>query len=241
VIASPRFRPTHAMVLAAGLGLRMRPLTLTTPKPLLSLAGRTVLDRALDHLTGVGVTHIVVNAHWLAERIVGHLAGRAGISVVTEPDLLETGGGVANALPLLGDQPFFVVNGDVFWTDGAIPALDRLAGAWDDARLDGVLLMQRTATAVGYEGAGDFFLDPAGVPRRRRDREVAPLLFGGIQLLHPRLFADAPRGAFSLNRLYDRALDQGRLAGIVHDGRWYHLGSPDILPAIETLLADEDG
>ncbi len=229
------------MVLAAGLGLRMRPLTLTNPKPLIPVAGRCMLDRALDHLAAAGLSRAVVNAHWLADRVRDHLAARphdfpAGLSVLVEDELLETGGGVANALPLLGDRPFFVVNGDIVWTDGAVPALTRLAQAWDDAAMDALLLLQPVETAVGYEGRGDFHLDPSGRPRRR-DGETAPLVFAGVQLLHPRLFAGAPSGAFSLNLLYDRALGRERLSGIIHDGGWYHVGTPDALPQVEALLA----
>jgi MurNAc alpha-1-phosphate uridylyltransferase len=229
------------MVLAAGLGLRMRPITLTTPKPMVAVAGRTMLDRALDHLRAVGATDIVVNTHWLAERIREHMAGRPGIVLSHEDELLETGGGVAKALPLLGAEPFYVVNSDIIWTDGAIPALARLAAAWDSARMDALLLLQPTATAVGYEGKGDFFLDAAGVPRRRRDPQVAPYLFAGVQILHPRLFEGAPSGKFSLNVLYDRALEDGRLFGLVHDGRWFHVGTPEALPEVEALLRKSEG
>lgn len=231
--------PHRAMVLAAGLGLRMRPITEHTPKPLIKVAGRTMLDRALDHLAAEDVGQCVVNAHWLADRITAHVAGRPGITVSPEPELLETGGGVTKALPLLGNDPFYVVNSDIIWTNGATPALKRLADAWDDGRMDGLLLLTRTATAMGYQGKGDFFLDPHGVPRRRKDPEVAPLLFSGVQILSPRLFADAPAGKFSLNLLYDRALAVGRLFGIVHDGRWFHVGTPDALPEVEAaLMAD---
>ena len=236
---APTHAPTHAMVLAAGLGLRMRPITLTTPKPLVPVAGRTMLDRALDHLAAAGIGRIVVNTHWLAERVRDHLAERTDIALVHEEVLLETGGGVANALGLLGDRPFYVVNSDIVWTNGAVPALARLAAAWEEAEVDALLLMQRTATAVGYEGQGDFFLDPTGVPRRRLPREVAPLLFAGVQILHPRLFREAPSGKFSLNLLYDRALEEGRLRGIVHDGRWYHVGTPEALPEVEARLRGE--
>jgi MurNAc alpha-1-phosphate uridylyltransferase len=232
--------PSHAMVLAAGLGLRMRPITEHTPKPLVSVAGRTMLDRALDHLAEVGVEHLVVNTHWLAPRIKEHLAGRANLTLSHEDVLLETGGGVTKALPHLGHAPFYVVNSDIIWTDGGTPALKRLAEFWDESRMDALLLMQPTATAMGYEGAGDFFLDPQGVPRRRKDREVAPLLFSGVQILSPRLFRDAPSGKFSLNVLYDRALDQGRLFGIVHDGRWYHVGTPQALPEVEAALTTDE-
>jgi MurNAc alpha-1-phosphate uridylyltransferase len=233
-------RPTHAMVLAAGLGLRMRPITLHTPKPLVAVAGRTMLDRALDHLTAAGITRLVVNTHWLPDRIASHLAGRSDITLSPEPELLETGGGVARALPLLGDQPFFVVNSDILWTDGASPALARLAAAWDEDRMDALLLLVPTARAVGYDGDGDFFVDAAGVPRRRRPREVAPTLFSGVQILSPRLFAEAPSGKFSLNVLYDRALEEGRLFGLVHDGRWFHVGTPEALPEVEAALLRQD-
>lgn len=232
--------PRHAMILAAGLGLRMRPITEHTPKPLVSVGGRTMLDRALDHLAAVGVTDIVVNTHWLADRIAAHLKDRPGITLSHEAELLETGGGVAKALPNLGERPFYVINADIIWTDGSVPALARLAQAWDDHACDALLLMQRTAQAVGYEGDGDFFLDAQGIPRRRRDREVAPLLFAGVQILHPRLFRGAPTGKFSLNVLYDRAQEEGRLRGIVHDGRWYHVGTPDALPEVESRLTHDD-
>ncbi len=227
---------SHAMVLAAGLGLRMRPITLHTPKPLVAVAGRTMLDRALDHLGRAGVTEMVVNTHWLAERIRDHLAGRPGITLSHEDDLLETGGGVARALPRLGSDAFYVVNSDIIWTDGPDPALARLARAWDGERMDALLLLQPTATAVGYEGRGDFTLDEAGIPRRRGDAETAPLLFSGVQILHPRLFAGCPPGKFSLNLLYDRALAMGRLAAVVHDGNWYHVGTPEALPEVEGML-----
>ncbi|MDA8230781.1 MAG: nucleotidyltransferase family protein [Magnetospirillum sp.] len=234
------FRPKRAMVLAAGLGLRMRPITLTTPKPLVPVAGRTMLDRALDHLAAAGVEMLVINTHWLAETIRAHVSGRTGIDLVHEDVLLETGGGVANALSRLGEDAFYVVNSDIIWTDSSVPALERLAAAWEGESMDALLLMQPTATAVGYDGKGDFFLDPAGLPRRRHAHEVAPLLFAGVQILHPRLFADAPSGKFSLNVLYDRALEENRLRGIVHDGRWYHVGTPDALPEVEALFEDRE-
>ncbi|MBI2239973.1 MAG: nucleotidyltransferase family protein [Magnetospirillum gryphiswaldense] len=233
-------KPTHGMVLAAGLGLRMRPITETLPKPLIKVGGRTMLDRALDHLDKAGVAHKVVNTHWLGEKIADHLAGRTDITLSPEDVLLETGGGVARALPLLGVDPFYVVNSDIIWTDGgADTALSRLAQAWDDDHMDGLLLMQRTATALGYDGDGDFFLSADGIPTRRGARQVAPLLFSGVQILSPRLFADAPSGKFSLNVLYDQALEAGRLFGLVHDGGWYHVGTPQALPVVEQALLAE--
>ncbi|MDO8606007.1 MAG: nucleotidyltransferase family protein [Phaeospirillum sp.] len=226
----------RAMVLAAGLGLRMRPITLTTPKPLVSVAGRTMLDRALDHLALAGVQELAVNTHWLADSVREHLADRSDISLSHEDVLLETGGGVAKALPLLGHEPFYVVNSDIIWTDGETPALVRLAQTWNSADMDALLLLQPISTAVGYAGKGDFFINADDTLRRRGEADSAPLLFSGVQILHPRLFEGCPAGAFSLNLLYDRALSERRLFGLVHDGGWYHVGTPDALPEVEALL-----
>jgi len=237
----PIHGPTRAMALAAGLGLRMRPLTETTPKPLLKVAGRTMLDRVLDHFQAAGVSKCVVNAHWLGEQIRDHLASRPDLDCLLSDEsdgLLETGGGVTRALPLLGDEAFYVANCDIIWLDGPRSALERLARFWDDSRMDALLLLQRVSSAWGYEGAGDFFLDPLGTPRRRVGHEVAPLLFSGVQILHPRLFLDVPPGKFSLNLLYDRALASGRLFGIVHDGEWYHVGTPQALEDVERHFGD---
>jgi N-acetyl-alpha-D-muramate 1-phosphate uridylyltransferase len=230
--------PVTGMVLAAGLGTRLRPITDHLPKPLVTLGGRTLLDHAIDRLAASGVERIVVNLHYKPEMIAAHLAERRSpaITLVHEGELLETGGGVFNALDALGDV-FYVVNADVFWLDGKTPALRRLAGAFDAERLDALLLLQRTATALGYEGRGDFMLDPLGRVRRRHEREVAPHLFAGVQILHKRLFDGCAPGKFSLNRLYDRAIAAGRLVAIVHDGEWYHIGTPAGLALAEARLA----
>lgn len=231
---------THAMVLAAGLGTRMRPLTDELPKPMLPLAGRSLLDHALDRLAAAGVTQAVVNAHWHADRIAEAMALREHpcITLQREEALLETGGGVTRALPALGDAPFAVVNGDAFWLDGPTPALKRLAAAFDPEQMDALLLMVRTTQVEGAVGKGDFLLDPLGRMRRPKEREIAPYLYAGVQILSPALFADAPAGAFSLNRLYDRAIESGRLFGLVHDGVWFHLSTPeDLRYAEETLRA----
>jgi N-acetyl-alpha-D-muramate 1-phosphate uridylyltransferase len=229
--------PKSAMVLAAGLGTRMRPISDTLPKPLVEIAGQTLLDHAIDRLAMVGVERVVVNVHYKAEMVIARLAARDDprIEISTEDELLETGGGVARALPLLGDT-FFVVNGDVLWLDGKDHALSRLAAAFEPARMDAVLLFQRTTNAVGYEGSGDYFLDSLGVPRRRGEREIAPFLFSGVQLLHRRLFDGIAERRFSLNLLYDRAERAGRLSAIVHDGEWYHIGTPDGLEATRARL-----
>jgi N-acetyl-alpha-D-muramate 1-phosphate uridylyltransferase len=230
--------PRTAMVLAAGLGTRLRPITEALPKPLVQLGGRALLDHAIDRLALAGVERVVVNAHYKAEMMAAHLAGRdhPHIELSAEAELLDTGGGVARALPRLGDD-FYVVNGDVFWLDGTEHALGRLAAAFDPEWMDAILLLQRTVGAVGYDGIGDYFLDPLGAPRRRREREVAPYLFAGIQLLHRRLFDGVADRVFSLVRLYDRAEAAGRLHAIVHDGEWYHIGTPDGLAASRERLA----
>lgn len=229
----------RGMVLAAGLGLRMRPLTERCPKPLLRLRGRTLVDHALDRFVVAGITDAVVNCHYLSEQIVAHLTPRMvpRLQFSAEPRLLETGGGVTQALPMLGPDPFAVANGDIVWLDAARPALGRLADAWDDG-LDALLLLARTVTAHGYDGAGDFFLDPNGGVRRRKRGEVAPFVFAGVQILHPRLFERCLPEPFSLNRLYDRAIAAGRLRGLVHDGLWFHLGTPRDLIEAEGWLAD---
>lgn len=230
--------PQSAMVLAAGLGTRMRPISDGLPKPLVEIAGRTLLDHALDRLALVGIERVVVNVHYKAGMIVDRLAARdhPQIELSREDELLETGGGVARALPRLGES-FFVVNSDVFWLDGKDHALSRLAAAFDPMAMDAVLLFQRTVTAVGYEGSGDYFLDPLGVPRRRGEREIAPFIFTGIQLLHRRLFDGVADKHFSLNRLYNRAEREGRLRAVVHDGEWYHVGTPEGLAATRARLA----
>jgi len=225
------------MVLAAGFGTRMRPITDHVPKPLVPLAGRALIDHVIDRLAAAGVKRVVINVHYKAPLIEAHLASRQDVEIRLshEAELLETGGGIKAALPLL-DEVFYAVNADVFWLDGKVPALQRLARAWDPDRLDALLLLQRSTSAVGYEGPGDFFVDPLGQVRRRREREVAPHLYAGIEILHRRLFAGGETGKFSLNPLWNRAIAEGRLAAIVHDGEWYHVGTPAGLAATEARL-----
>jgi N-acetyl-alpha-D-muramate 1-phosphate uridylyltransferase len=230
--------PRSAMVLAAGLATRMRPLTDTTAKPLLTLGGRTLLDHALDHLADAGVETVAVNAHWQADAVATHLAQRLlppRTVLLREEKLLETGGGVRGALAILGTDPFFVVNGDAFWLNGPISALRRLAAVLDDS-VDGVLLVHRTSHVHADVGFGDFALDKWGTPRRRKEREVVPYIYAGVQLIHPRLLADMPQGAFSMNRAWDSALAAGRLRAVVHDGMWFHLSTPPDLVEAEQVL-----
>lgn len=229
------------MVLAAGIGKRMRPLTATVPKPLIEVAGRALIDHALDRLAEAGVDEAVVNVHYLADLVEAHVRRRKRPAVTVSDErkgLLDTGGGIAKALPLLGPDAFYLLNSDSFWIEGARPNLDWLAAAWDDTAMDGLLLVAPTVRAVGYAGRGDFRLDPAGRLTRRAEREVAPFAYAGAAILHPRLFADCPTGAFSLNRLFDRAIEAGRLHGVRMDGLWLHVGTPDAIGWAEMTIAD---
>lgn len=234
----------RAMILAAGLGTRMRPLTETLPKPLLSLCGAPLIDHILSRLSAFGIEEAVVNAHWQAEKLIAHLAAwepPPRLQIRHEPELLDTGGAVAAALAegRLGPGPFFVINGDTFWTDGPRPALARLAEVFDregEGAVDGVLLCHRTVHVRGEVGRGDFFIDPWGRLRRRGEREIAPFVFAGVQLLSPALFAEAPAGAFSMNLLWDRAIARGRLRALVHDGLWFHLSTPADLKRAEEIF-----
>lgn len=234
------WRPRTAMVLAAGFGKRMRPLSETTPKPLIELMGQPLIDRVLDRLADAGVEKAVVNTHHLAEQVESHLRGRRHPEIVfrRETELLDTGGGVVNALSELGEEPFYVLNGDVFWLEGRTPALARLAAAWDGEAMDALLLLQETVFALGYQGAGDYLLDPLARARRRQPIEVAPFVFTGVQLLHPRLFRYAPDPPFSLNVLYDQAEAADRLSGLLHDGTWFHISTPEDLEAAACELYD---
>ncbi|MDE2228494.1 MAG: nucleotidyltransferase family protein [Alphaproteobacteria bacterium] len=229
--------PESAIVLAAGRGKRMGALTDARPKPLITVEGRALIDHVLDHLATAGVKRVVVNLHYMGDAIAAHLVRRRDIAVEfsREDQALETGGGIAKALPLLGDV-FFALNADIFWLGGAMSALHQLAAGFDPARDDALLLMQPTARAAGYDGPGDFMLDPAGIVRRRLETEVAPFVFAGIEIVHHRLFDGAPTGAFSINRLWDAAIERGRLRGLVHDGEWYHVGTPESLALAEARL-----
>ncbi len=235
---NPVAMPQRAMILAAGLGERMRPITDALPKPLIQVHGRTLLDSTLDRLERAGVAEAVINLYYLSEMIEAHLEyrKRPHITFSREQTRLETGGGVRKALPLLGADAFFVINGDVCWLDGCTAALERLATAWNEDTMDALLLLHPTAFAVGYAGVGDFVLAPDGRVRRRREREVAPFVFTGIQILHPRLLEATPEGPFSLNLVYDKAAEAERLWGLRHDGEWFHIGTPEGLRDVEDAL-----
>ena len=228
--------PKTAMILAAGRGTRMQPLTDKTPKPLLTICGRTLLDYGLDRSAEVGIEKVIINIHHLANKIKLHLENRKDVEIVFSDEsneLLETGGGVTKALPHLGKTPFYVINGDILWLDGPTPALNRLAAFWNEHNMDGLLLLHSTVEAYGYSGLGDFIIDPMGKLIRRPEQEISPYLFAGVQILHPRLFEKAPRGSYSLNHLYDRSIESQRLFGIIHDGDWFHIGTEDGLTQAE--------
>lgn len=226
--------PQKAMVLAAGLGKRMRSYTSAVPKPLVKVCGKPLIDWSLDLLQESGIEEVVVNTSYMAEMLEEHLRKRNAPHIIIsreDGEPLETGGGIAKALPLLGDKPFFVLNSDVISTNGVYPLLKRMAERWNDAEMDGLLLMASAANSSGYYGRGDFSMSATGVLRRRREWESVPYVFAGIQLLHPRLFSAVPEGAFSMNVLYNRNISEDkvlpRIRGIAHDGMWLHVGDAE--------------
>jgi len=238
--ALPGAAPKAAMVLAAGLGRRMRPLTATRPKPLVEVAGRTLLDRALDTLRAGGVADVVVNVHYMADRLEGHLAARpSGMKVAISDEraeLLETGGGITRALPLIGTDPFLAINADNIWIDGPVGAVRLLAERWDTARMDALLLMIPLARANCHRGHGDFHMDPVGRITRRKPGRIAPFVFTGLQMLSKRLFDGEKPTPFSMNRLWDRAAAADRLYGVVHQGLWFDVGTAAAVRETEVLL-----
>jgi N-acetyl-alpha-D-muramate 1-phosphate uridylyltransferase len=231
----------RAMVLAAGLGKRMRPLTDTLPKPLVPVAGKALIDHVLDKLADARVTQAVVNVHHRADQVEAHVKGRTRPRIVISDErgeLLDTGGGVVKALPHLGSAPFFHMNSDTLWIEGVTPNLTRLAVQFDAARMDILLLLASTATSIGYDGRGDFNMAPDGRLSRRPERQVAPFVYAGAAILNPAIFADAPKGKFSLNRLFDRAAEAGRLHGLRLDGTWMHVGTPEAIRAAEAAILE---
>jgi MurNAc alpha-1-phosphate uridylyltransferase len=232
-------RPTRAMVMAAGLGKRMRPLTATTPKPLIEVAGKALIDHGLDRLAEVGVERAVVNVHYLADLVEVHTRRRSVPEIYISDErgrLLETGGGIVKALPALGREPFYVYNSDSFWIEGIGRNLALLADSWDDARMDVLLMLASTVKAVGYDGDGDFQMDPVGRLTRRTERRVAPFVYAGSAIVHPRIFAGEPEEKFSLNRIFDRAIAAERLYGVRMDGVWLHVGRPEDIRAAEEAI-----
>lgn len=234
--------PKTAMVLAAGMGTRMRPLTGALPKPLVRLGGRALIDHVLDRLADAGVEKAVVNVHHQADKLEAHVAGRKRPAIVVSDEravLLDTGGAVVKALAKLGPEPFLIHNSDSVWLEGVGSNLGRLFRTWDGDKMDSLLLLAIGATSLGYEGHGDFVMQPDGLLARRAEHREAPFVFTGVSMAHPRLFADAPKGRFSLNELWDRAIARGRLYGLRLDGLWMHVGTPLALAEAERLMERE--
>ncbi len=232
--------PQVAMVMAAGLGKRMRPLTATRPKPLVQVAGKALLDHSLDRLRAAGIPRAVVNAHYLADALEAHIKSRVkGIEIAVSDEreqLLETGGGLAHALPLIDADPFLVVNSDNLWVDGPMDSLRLLASGWDDARMDALLLLVPLSRANFHSGQGDFHISATGQLRRKKPGAVAPFVYTGIQMISKRLFTDLPDGPFSTNLLWDRAIAEGRAFGSVHQGLWFDVGTPGAVKKTEAAL-----
>ncbi|GGA39549.1 nucleotidyltransferase family protein [Sphingomonas psychrolutea] len=235
--------PKTAMVMAAGLGKRMRPLTATRPKPLVEVAGKPLIDHVFDRLRASGVERAVVNVHYLADALEAHLNNRvAGIDLVVSDErkrLMETGGGIVQARDLIGDAPFLVVNSDNLWVDGPSDAIRMLSAQWDDARMDALLLMVPLARANHHSGQGDFRLAPDGrILGRRQPGKLAPFVYTGVQILSPRVIADWPEGPFSTMLFWERAIAAGRAYGLVHQGLWFDVGTPAAVGKTEAMLAD---
>jgi N-acetyl-alpha-D-muramate 1-phosphate uridylyltransferase len=234
-------KPSKAMVLAAGLGQRMRPLTDRMPKPLVEVAGQPLLDHVLDKLAVAGVAEAVINVHYLPDQIIDHVAPRTRPRVIISDErdrVLGTGGGVVKALPLLGDRPCFLLNADTMWIDGVRSNLARLAEAFDPARMDILLLMAPTASSIGYTGRGDYSMLPDGALRKRREHQVVPFVYAGAAIMSPSIFAGAPNGEFSLTKMFDAANEQERLFGLRLDGVWMHVGTPDAVQAAEEAFSE---
>ncbi|WP_246506314.1 nucleotidyltransferase family protein [Mesorhizobium silamurunense] len=231
-------KPKTAMVLAAGLGKRMRPITDTIPKPLVKIAGKTLLDWGLDSLEAAGVTRAIVNVHYLPEQIIAHVAARRAPTIVISDEreaLLESAGGIVKALPLLGSEPFYIINADTFWIDSGKPSLERLALAWDAARMDILLMLTDLDSATGHCVGTDFLVASDGALRRSKG-DPAGLIYAGAAIVHPRIFKDAPTGSHSLNVYFDKAIAAGRLFGMAMRGRWITVGTPDAIPAAEAAV-----
>lgn len=231
---------TTAFVLAAGMGNRMRPLTDTLPKPLVALAGRPLIGHVLDRIAAAGISRAVVNVHYLADKLEAHLKGRASPKVIISDErhaLLDTGGGVVRALPLIGRGPFLIHNSDSVWIENGSSNLDRLIAAYDSVRMDSLLLLAPRSTSLGYDGPGDFSLGPDGRLERRIGQQPA-YVFAGVSMIHTHMFNGAPEGPFSLNDVWDRGIAARRLYGIVLDGQWMHVGTPDALAYAERAIAD---
>lgn len=227
-----------AMVLAAGMGKRMRPLTASRPKPMVRVAGKPLIDHALDRLAAAGIARAIVNVHYLPDVLEAHIKDRTLPEVIISDEreeLLETGGGLIKAQDLLPD-PFFCLNSDNIWLDGPRDCFADLSAAWDADKMDALLLLVPHKGAANFRGLGDFHMDNAGQLSRRAASRVAPFIFTGIQLIAKRLLRDAPEGKFSTNVLWDRAIAEDRLYGTAFTGKWFEVGYPASIPPTEAAL-----
>ena len=235
-----RICPTSAMVLAAGTGVRMRPITNNIPKPLIRVFGKALIDHGLDTLANMNVSKAVVNIHHFPEQMEAHLKARRLPEVFVSDErerLMDSGGGIAKALPELGTKPFYLLNADSFWLEGTNPNLELLGKSWRDEDMDILLLLSSLSNSVGYNGKGDFNMDSEGRLVRRSERQIAPFAYCGAAILHPRIFEGVPAGAFSLNLLFDRAIEEKRLFGTRMGGLWLHVGTPEAINEAETAIA----
>ncbi|KAB2941846.1 MAG: nucleotidyltransferase family protein [Hyphomicrobium sp.] len=240
---SSSWRPQAAMVLAGGMGKRMLPLTKDIPKPMVRLRGRPLIDHVLDRIAAAGVGRAVVNVHYCADKLEAHVRQRKRPQILISDErqqLLDTGGGVTKALPLLGPEPFLIHNSDSVWIEGVGSNLERLFSVWNPDIMDSLMLLASAATSLGYEGPGDFAMDKDGRLERRGERQMVPFVFTGVSIAHPRMFEGAPQGPFSINQLWDAAIDNGRLFGIRLDGLWMHVGTPEALIEAERWIESED-
>jgi len=231
----------RAMILAAGLGTRMRPLTNDRPKPLIQVRGKTLIDHAIDRLVQAGVEMIAVNVHYRADLLKEHLSGRRDVEIRISDEsegLLDSGGGIANVLPWFEAEPFFTHNSDSIWVEGTGHALEKMNARWNPDEMDALMMVAPTVTSVCYEGRGDFLMDADGRLARVPEQRVAPFVWSGVQIVHPRLFDNLPGPKFSINLLWDRAIDRGRLFGLRLDGVWMHIDRPDAIKESEAFLAD---
>ncbi|MGH1377819.1 MAG: nucleotidyltransferase family protein [Alphaproteobacteria bacterium] len=242
------FIPKRAFILAAGFGTRMRPLTNKVPKPMVQVAGRSLIWRSLDKLRAAGVCEVVVNSHYLADVLKEHLEDYMSkypdmvIHISFEPEILETGGGVKNALHYFEDEPFYVIAGDALWFDGELPVLERLARKWDGKLMDIITLMQPVDNMELTSGVGDYDLDNNGLVRRSKDK-TGSHMWTNIRLNHPRIYNDTDLKDFSFLQVMDKCEARRRFYALEHDGEWHHISTPQDLNAVDAYLRkqDEDG
>lgn len=233
-----------AMFLSAGLGTRMRPLSLTTPKPLIPVAGKALMDHLLDDAIAAGIERAIVNVHYLAEQVEAHMATKSGIEIIISDEreeLLETGGAIVKAREILGDQPVFMVNTDAFWVNPVGNPFEQLNAAYDPGRMDDLLLLADRSRSIGFNGAGDFALLDDGRLERRGERPETPWAYAGVRVTNAKLYEGEALRPFSANLIWNKSLDAGRLYGLPLDAQWMHVGDPDAIGAAESWITAHKG